>query len=451
MAGGRVSEQRMKGDETMTIAIPTAARSMDDYAEFVGRELTEEIARLVEPLRGTRVLHLGATPSREGQANTVSTLISLLRNSGLHAEWRVARVKPEQEAANNVLNDALNGRFVRWTHNLSDAWVSHEREYDQLGISPRDYDFVVVHGVEAAGIIAGTSHLRKAGGPKWIWHCHADMSKVQPDIWHFLTLQTMQYESRIASSLDHTSEGSRHPYTFVPATIDPLSLRNCTLPPNFVETVLQQNRINPRHPLVVTFIESDEDVGVTARIIDGFRLARKQVPMLQLLMLYVDDGNDCQTLRNYRQLSGKSDVRNLHLVPMPDCLGNISVNAFQRVALAVIEGSQSQDATTFMLESMWKERPVILGEKSAATLGIEHGRSGYVVKSAEEIGHHIVHLADYGPTATRIGHAGREHIRANYLISRLLRAYAAVLTELADADDILAATKKTARSAARTR
>jgi trehalose synthase len=433
----------------MTIAVPTATRSIEDYAELAGRELIDEIVGLVEPLRGTRILHLSGAPSREYQVSTISTLVSMLRDAGLYPEWRVARVRPEQETVNEVLNEALNGRFVHWTHDMAETWTS--QEYDHLGISPRDYDFIVVHGVEAAGIVAGTPSFRKASGPKWIWHCHTDVSKVQPDIWHFLTLHTMKYDIRIVSSVDQTSEGSRHPYTYIPLPIDPLSLKNGILPSSFVEIVLQKHRIDPRHPLVLTFIEKDENVGVTARIVEGFRLARKQVPMLQMLMMYVDDGNECQTLRNYKQLSGKADVRNLHLIPVPDRLGNISLNAFQRTALAVVEGSQSHDSTTFLLESMWKERPVIVGEKSAASLGIEDGRSGYVARSAEEIGQCLVRLADFDTTARRIGQAAREQIRANYLVTRLLHSYVTMLAELGGVGSIQTASRKTARAHARIR
>ncbi len=427
----------------MISAIPTAARSIDEYREHAGDDLIEEIVSLAEPLRGSRILHLSAVPSRAGLSGTVSTLTSLSRDIGLAAEWRVIRTRPEQIVVNQALNRALNGYFIRWTPEMSDLWLGQGEE--NLGISPYDYDFIVLHDAELAGTVAGGSWLDRARGARWIWHCHSDASKAQPEVRDLLMSHTQQYHRRIISSTEQSPIGSYDAYSTVPPTIDPLDLRNRDLPEKFVEMVLRCYGINPKRPFALSFLRDEQDVSVASHVIGGFRLAKEQVPELQLLVLVGDDASDSSDGANlakgsagrknasplFADLAGKTEgCRDVHLVPMPRGIGSVAINAFQQAAVAVIEGSEDEQLTMNLLEAMWKMRPVIVGKRSADRLSITDGHNGRVARLAEEIGRHIVRLAEPCLMAKIIGQAAREHVRESFLITRLLHEYLTILREL---------------------
>ena len=67
--------------------VALAHKSLADYTHIVGRPMVDEIRELAEPLRGSRVLHLSATAFGGGVAEILYTLIPLMRDVGLDAEW----------------------------------------------------------------------------------------------------------------------------------------------------------------------------------------------------------------------------------------------------------------------------------------------------------------------------------------------------------------------------
>ena len=64
-------------------------KSLADYRSIVPRELYEELQDLSERLKSIRVLHVNATSFGGGVAEILYTLVPLMRDAGLAAEWDV--------------------------------------------------------------------------------------------------------------------------------------------------------------------------------------------------------------------------------------------------------------------------------------------------------------------------------------------------------------------------
>ena len=65
-------------------------KSLADYTHLVGRPLVEEIRELVRaPCRGCKVLHLSATAFGGGVAEILYTLVPLMSDVGIEAEWQI--------------------------------------------------------------------------------------------------------------------------------------------------------------------------------------------------------------------------------------------------------------------------------------------------------------------------------------------------------------------------
>ena len=64
-------------------------KSLADYRSIVRRELYDEVVALGERLRGKRVLHVSATIFGGGVAEILYTLVPLMRDVGLEAEWDI--------------------------------------------------------------------------------------------------------------------------------------------------------------------------------------------------------------------------------------------------------------------------------------------------------------------------------------------------------------------------
>ena len=67
--------------------VEVAGKSLEDYRPIVGDEVIAEIRELAQNLRGARVVHVNATAFGGGVAEILYTLIPLMRDVGLDAEW----------------------------------------------------------------------------------------------------------------------------------------------------------------------------------------------------------------------------------------------------------------------------------------------------------------------------------------------------------------------------
>ena len=84
-------------------------KALADYNSLIGRALAEEIRTLAEPLKGRRMLHLSATAFGGGVAEIQYTLIPLMIDAGIDAEWRVIQGQEEFYDVTKTIHNALQG------------------------------------------------------------------------------------------------------------------------------------------------------------------------------------------------------------------------------------------------------------------------------------------------------------------------------------------------------
>ena len=120
--------------------------------------------------------------------------------------------------------------------------------------------------------------------------------------------------------------------------------------------------------------------------------------------------------------AGDPDIRILLLPPFSDK----EINALQRVATVVIQKSLKEGFGLTVSEAMWKEKPVLGGAVGGIPIQIVHGLTGFLVHTPEGAAFRIRQLLNNPAMAKRMGERGREHVRANFLITREVRDYLAV-------------------------
>ena len=121
------------------------------------------------------MLHLSATAFGGGVAEILYTLIPLMNDVGIEAEWQVMLGREEFYNATKRLHNALQGN----PDSLSDEeWKIYER-YNALNATEisGDWDVIIVHDPQPAAI-RGTCRRRRR---TWIWRCHIDLSTPNPD------------------------------------------------------------------------------------------------------------------------------------------------------------------------------------------------------------------------------------------------------------------------------
>src|SRR4051812_38689338 len=112
----------------------------------------DEIRRLAEPLQGKRVMHVSATAFGGGVAEINYTLVPLMADAGLEVEWRIIRGADEFFNVTKAIHNALQGD----ARSLTADEIATFRRYQELNaeqIDADDYDFVVIHDPQPAGLI----------------------------------------------------------------------------------------------------------------------------------------------------------------------------------------------------------------------------------------------------------------------------------------------------------
>jgi len=416
-------EQRMLG------LVPVTMKFVEEYRPVVGDAVVEELYELARTLQGARVLHVNATAFGGGVAEILGTLVPLMQDLGLAAEWQVIRGADDFFKVTKAMHNSLQGMHTQWTPEMFDTWF----RYNQLNaeLFDQDFDFVVIHDPQPAGLLELVS--KRAGGKRgaWIWRCHIDLTEAQSELWDYLRPFVDQYDAAIFTTKDYVKPDLHGPTVrIVPPAIDPLSPKNAPLPPELVAEVLQRYHIDPNRPIIAQISRFDpwkDPLGV----IDAYRMVRREVPGLQLLMIASMAHDDPEGWDYYeRTVRRAGEDWDIHILSNLNGVGNIEVNVFQQASKVVIQKSLREGFGLVVAEGLWKGRPVVAGNVGGIPLQIQNGSTGFLVGSVEECAEKVLYLLKHPAESDEMGLRGREYTREHFLTTRYLRDYLRLFNDL---------------------
>ena len=417
----------------MTERVITDERSLSDYTAVVGEECIEELRLLAEPFNKAKVLHINATAAGGGVAEILRSFVPLMCDLGINAEWHVLRGADEFYEVTKTMHNGLQGMQVPLTPDMKKIWVEYNSLNADFLSTNGNYDFVVAHDPQAAGLLKllrdrnGHRHI----GP-WIWRCHIDLTAPQPDFWEFLKPYVEVHDAAIFSKSEYFPKDLRGPQCFdIPPAIDPLSVKNhLLLDDEEVRSVLIRYGIDPDRPFIFKVSRFDPWKDFCG-IIDVYDLVRKEVPEVQLVLAGGGAGDDPEAWSCYQQVSayakGKGDI---HILWGDNGIVSPELNAFHQAASVVVQKSIREGFGLVVSEALWKRCPVVASDVGGISIQIAHGESGYNVGSLNEWVEAITFLLRNKDDAARMGNAGRELVRQRFLITRLLQDYLKVFRTL---------------------
>ena len=89
--------------------VNVGVKSLADYHSIIARELLGEIRELAQGLQDLRVCHVNATSFGGGVAEILYSLVPLMNDVGLRADWRVMFGREEFFNVTKAMHNALQG------------------------------------------------------------------------------------------------------------------------------------------------------------------------------------------------------------------------------------------------------------------------------------------------------------------------------------------------------
>ena len=392
-------------------------KNLADYTHIAGRELIESIREMAGPLEGKRVLHVSATAFGGGVSEILYTIVPLMRDIGLDAHWNVILGREEYFNATKLLHNSLQGDEATLTDEQWELFFE-VNEMNAKGLEG-DWDVIVVHDPQPIGL----RHWAEERAPKWVWRCHIDLSEPNPAPIERLHPLMAEYDASVWHMRQYVPAGlaEHQGVNIIPPAIDPLSPKNMALSPEDAAFVCRQFGIDVDRPLITQVSRFDpwkDPIGV----IDAYRVVREDMPEVQLALvgsMATDDPEGWSFFqRTFEYADSDPDIKILNNL---NNVGAIEVNAFQSQSDVVLQKSIREGFGLTVTEALWKGRPTVAGDVGGIPLQIRDGETGFLVTNSEDCAQRCVEILADPQVGIRLGRAGKEHARREFLSPRLLR------------------------------
>jgi trehalose synthase len=373
------------------------------------------LQRLGERLKDRTFLHINSTREGGGVAEILQRMMPLIKGLGINARWDVIEGDKRFFDITKRMHNALQGSSENITKEMWDYHLEvNKKNAEKLNL---EADAVLIHDPQPAPLI----RFKKGG--KWIWRCHIDVSSPVKEVCDYLMQYCEKYDSAIFSVARFTRAMPIDEFIITPS-IDPLSEKNMELREDEVLKITERLKIPRDRPIILQISRFDrfkDPIGV----INAYRMVKKYNDCILILAgSPAEDDPEGEAVLNEVRGYAKDDP-DIHILLLP-AFSDRDINGLQRAATVVLQKSLKEGFGLTVSEAMWKGRPVIGGAAGGIPLQIVHGVTGFLVHSAEGAAFRIRQMLNNPEMAKRMGEAGREYVRANFLITRQIRDYLSV-------------------------
>ena len=398
--------------------------SLDRFRDILGDKAIEDIHAEASSLSEKTLVHINSTYQGGGVAEILNSLIILMNDVGIKADWRVLHGNPDFFSVTKKFHNALQGEKINLTDlkkktyyitNVNNAIFTH-----------LNHDFVIVHDPQPLPMI--TCYKKRQ---PWIWRCHIDISDPMRTLWNYLKMFILKYDAMIVSmDAFRKRDLPEHimPQYIIRPSINPLNIKNVDISKTTISKYMEKMGISQEKPIIsqVSRFDKWKDPEGMVRI---FRLIKKKVDCKLVLMgsMATDDPEGQNIFENIEKIVG--DDKDIHLVMnAPD----IAVNALQRASSVVIQRSLKEGFAITVSEALWKRTPVVASNVGGIPSQIIDGENGYLLEPMDLDGFadKIIYLINNPDVAKRMGKYGENHVKNNFLITRHLLDYIQLLKKM---------------------
>lgn len=410
----------------MLQTVNVSPKDFQAYRGVIDNKLFDEIIHLAKQLRNKHVLYVNSNQNRGGVYEHLTSVIPLLQNLGIKAEWRaITEVPPDFYQVTKFVYNSIQGIDHPFTAN---EWKTYEAFNKKIAkeIKSDTWDFVLVQDHQ---MVASLSQTNNKGKAKWIWQSHSETHNPHKDFLTQFKKYLQLYDGIIFYLPEYIFKGL-HNYKIIASTIaiDPLSPKNMHISKTEAQKTIKKFGINSNKPLVtqISRVDSWKDF---PGVVDAWLLAKKKVPELQLALVGVVSLNNVHAKVIIDQILEKiKDQKGAYL--LVNQVEREDIKAFQTASDVVLQKSLREGFGLTVSEALWSGTPVIGGNTGGIKVQIINGKCGYLVNNVQECAERIIELIKNPSKAKTMGNLGREHIRNNFLLPRLIRDELQLMVDL---------------------
>lgn len=390
---------------------------IDEYRKVIGDRQIDMLIEKAGEHKGRRYLMINTTSDGGGVAEMLNSMVPFLNHIGVDLEWKILHGFPEFFEVTKSFHNALQGGELELTDRIKELYLGTNEEF--ASYNRFDHDVVVIHDPQPLPLIAFTEKVRP-----WIWRLHIDITEPNPDLWGFIKGYITRYDRIIISNPKYRKDDLDVKDVIIHPAIDPITEKNKDLEPDVMEDEMKSQEISLDKPLISQISRFDiwkDPIGV----IDVFKEVRKKVDCRLVLCgsMASDDPEGWDIFKkvedNARDLIDSGDV--ILVVNAEERF----VNALQRVSKVVIQKSLREGFGLTVSEALWKETPVVTSNVGGIPLQIIDGENGFLCdpEDRDQFADRIITLLKDEVLRKEMGKKGKEHVRKNFLITRLMSDY----------------------------
>lgn len=399
---------------------------LEAYQKVVGSEIIGELRQIASILKGIKILHVNSARMGGGVAEILATMVQLTKELGIETDWEILKGTSDFFQCTKSIHNALQGRKERSfpPHFLHVYEEVNAENAEALRPKLEKADVVFIHDPQPAALIKAFPQRKN----KWVWRCHIELSNPKRSVWEYIRRFVSSYDASIFSLKDF-AQLLPLPMYLIPPSIDPLSEKNGELSPEEITALYPRFGIDPDRPILLQVSRFDhfkDPLGV----IKAYQLAKKFKHDVQLVLAGGGAPDDPEGEMVFEEVKKAADGdSDIHLLFLPEN-SNRTINALQRASDIILQKSLKEGFGLTVTEALWKRKPVIGGNTGGIRLQVANFHTGFLVETPEGAALRIRYLLQNPRALQEMGENGHRFVLDNFLITRHLRDYLALIIAL---------------------
>jgi trehalose synthase len=386
---------------------------LNNYIKIVGKRAVENIKESAEPLKGRHIVHINSSSMGGGVAEILNTLVFLMNDLGIDTGWRTIIGSQSFFKITKGIHNSLQGRRWKMTRSRKGVYLEYCKRNSMINHISK-HDIIVAHDPQPLGMIK--DYEKKT---TWLWRCHIDLSNPNMETLRFLFPFIKKYDGVIISSKRFKIKYLRKPQCIIPPSIDPISQKNKKIGAQKIKNLLSKKGIELDKPVISQISRFDpwkDHMGV----IKMYKKIREKEDCQLVLMgdMAVDDPQG--PLIYYKVKQKSEQIPGITIITEKN---DLLVNALQRASAFVFQNSIREGFALTVSEALWKYTPVLGTNVGGIPLQIKDSETGFIIKDKKDGVKKALSLLKDDKLRIRLGKAGHEHVKKNFLITRHLKDY----------------------------